>query len=628
MTFNRWSEQRVEAGVFETGAAEAESGAVEKSAAGVAWDLSALFSGPDDPALERALQQAAADAEAFAARYRGTINTPAGVSAGHLLTALREAEALQDAIVRISAYASLLFAADTSQEAHRTLMQRVEEQATALRNQLLFFDLEWLDVPDERAQRLIDDPLLAGYRHYLSSERRFRPHTLSEPEERLMNEKDLTGINAWRRFFTEFNAAQRFRAHINGQTRELNQSEALTLLRDPDRSVRQAVFEAFYSGLQAEGQVLAFVYDTRFHDHLVTSRLRKYPDPMAPRHLANDIDAGAVQTMMDVVERNYPLAHRYFTLKAGLLGLPKLELYDQYAPLLSVKERITFGEAREIILAALGRFSPAFADIARRFYDERWIDADPRNGKRGGAFCAGVSPSAHPYILCNYTDDLRDVMTVAHELGHGIHFYLSSRQTLFNYYMSLPVAETASVFAEMLVFDDLLAGLSDPRKRLALIASRLEDSFATLFRQTVLTRFEQLVYAARAKGRLSGAQIGELWLQANAPYYGDAVSLTKGYEWGWSYIPHFINTPFYCYAYSFGELLVLALYGKYRREGASFVPRYTALLESGGSLSPAEQLALVGVDIHDAGFWQVGFDELRRLMDEAERLAAVTRAES
>ncbi|MCS7061256.1 MAG: M3 family oligoendopeptidase [Anaerolineae bacterium] len=596
-----------------------------KSAAGIAWDLSELFAAPDDPALEQVFRQTAASAEAFAERYRGTIHTPSGVAPAHLLTALREAEALQEEMARLSAYASLLFAADTTQESHRALMQRVEEHMTALRNRLLFFDLEWLDVPDAHAHALIADPLLAPYRHYLSSERRFKPHTLSEAEERLMNDKDLTGINAWRRFFTEFSAAQRFTAQINGQTRELNQSQALALLRDADRATRQAAFESFYDGLRQDSHVLAFVYDTRFHDHLVTARLRNYSDPMAPRHLANEIDAQAVETMMSVVERNYPLAHRYFALKAELLGLPKLELYDQYAPLFESKEKIAFTDARQMILTALRRFSPAFADIAARFFDERWIDADPRNGKRGGAFCAGVSPAVHPYILCNYNDDLRDVMTVAHELGHGIHFYLSRKQTLFNFYMSLPVAETASVFAEMLVFDDLLAGLGDPRKRLALIAAKLEDSFATLFRQTVLTRFEQLVYQARANGRLSGAQIGELWLKANAPYYGDAVRLTPGYEWGWSYIPHFINTPFYCYAYAFGELLVLALYGKYRRQAAAFVPHYTALLESGGSLSPAEQLALVGVDIHDAGFWQIGFDELHRLIDQAEQLARAVR---
>jgi oligoendopeptidase F len=492
---------------------------------------------------------------------------------------------------------------------------------TAQRNKLLFFDLEWLEVPEEHAQRLIADPHLAPYRHHLASERRFKPHTLSEAEERIMNDKDLTGIRAWQRLFTEFAAATRFKVEIGGETRELNQSQVLVLLRDPDRETRRRAFESLCATLQERGQVLSFIYDTRFQDHLVSNRLRHYDDPMAPRHLANEIDGGAVDTMMAVVERNFPLAQRYFALKAGLLKLPKLELFDQYAPLFDVKERFAYGEARDIILGALGRFSPVFAETARRFFDERWIDADPRDGKRGGAFCYSLLPPQHPFILTSYNDDMRDVMTVAHELGHGIHGSLAAKQTLFNYYPSLPVAETASVFAEMLVFDDLLARMTDSSKRLALICGKLEDSFATVFRQTVLTRFEQLVYAGRAKGRLSAEQVGKLWLQANAPYYGDAVALTPGYEWGWSYIPHFINTPFYCYAYSFGELLVLALYGRYRREGASFVPRYTALLEMGGSLSPRDQMASVGIDIHDPAFWQVGFDELARLIGEAESLA-------
>jgi oligoendopeptidase F len=354
----------------------------------------------------------------------------------------------------------------------------------------------------------------------------------------------------------------------------------------------------------------------------VTNRLRHYEDPMASRHLSNEVDGAAVDAMMGVVEKNYSLAQRYFTMKAKLLNLPKLELYDQYAPLFDVKESFTYAEATDLVLKALDRFSPDFAGVARRFFNERWIDADPRSGKRGGAFCAGISPSVHPFILCSYNDDMRDVMTVAHEMGHGIHFYLSGKQTLFNYYMSLPVAETASVFSEMLVFDDLLARMTDPRKRLALICGKLEDSFATVYRQTVLTRFEQGAYAARGQGRLSGDQIGKIWMDANAPYYGGAVNLTRGYEWGWSYIPHFINSPFYCYAYSFGELLVLALYGKYRRDGGAFVPQYRELLESGGSMAPRDQLALVGIDINDTAFWQVGFDELERLLSEAEKLAA------
>jgi oligoendopeptidase F len=597
--------------------------AASKSAAGVAWDLSALFAGPDDPRIEAALSTLSARADAFDKTYRGTIAAPGGPSARQLLAGLREAEALQDEAIKVSAYAHLLYAADTTKDAHRALLQRVDEALTELRNKTLFFDLEWLAVADDDAQRLIAEPALANYAHYLRSERRYKPHTLSEAEERLMNDKDLTGISAWKKLFTEFTSATKYPVEIDGEIKQLNQSEALTLMRGPDRAVRQRAHEAFFGKLEANNQVSSFIYDTRFQDHLVNNRLRRYDHPMQPRHLANEIDGAAVETMMQVVERNFTLAHRYFALKARLMELPKLELFDQYAPLFDVKEEIHYDQAKDIVLTALQRFSPDFAAMSRRFFDEGWIDAAPRQGKRGGAFCAGVTPSSHPFILLSYNDNMRDVMTLAHELGHGMHDLLAAKQTLFNYYPTLPVAETASVFAEMLVFDDLLAGMDDARKRLALICGKLEDSFATVFRQTVLTRFEQLAYDARAKGRLSAEQIGQLWVQANAPYYGDAVTMTKGYEWGWSYIPHFINTPFYCYAYSFGELLVLALYGMYRREGAPFVPRYAQLLASGGSQSPTEQMAAMGIDITQAEFWQVGFDELARLVNEAEVLASL-----
>lgn len=593
-----------------------------KSAAGVAWDLSALYASPDDPCIENSLAALAAQADAFDQAYRETINVGSGPPAQHLLNGLHESEAMLEDAYKLSAYAQLLYAADTTQDANRTLVQRVEEALTAFQNKTLFFELEWLTLSDEDAGRLIDDPILAHYQHYLRSQRRYKPHTLSEAEEQLMNDKDLTGVNAWRRLFTEFTAATKYNIELNGEAREMNQSEMLTLMRNPDRAVRQRAHESFFGRLGQNGQVSSFIYDTRFQDHLVNNRLRKYEHPMQPRHLDNETDGEAVETMMRVVERNFPLAHRYFTLKAGLLGLPKLELYDQYAPLFDVKETIPYGQAKDIVLNALHRFSPQFSAMANRFFDGNWIDADPRSGKRGGAFCAGVTPSMHPFILMNYNDDMRDVMTLAHELGHGMHDLMAARQTLFNYYPTLPVAETASVFAEMLVFDDLLAGMDDSRKRLALICGKLEDSFATVFRQTVLTRFEQLAYEGRGKGRLSGEQIGKLWLQANAPYYGDGVNMTPGYKWGWSYIPHFINVPFYCYAYAFGELLVLALYGMYRREGASaFTPKYAELLASGGSQSPKDQLAAISIDIHDAAFWQVGFDELGRLVDEAEKLA-------
>jgi oligoendopeptidase F len=596
-------------------AAPATAGVAEKSAAGVAWDLSVLFASPDDPRIDESLKSLEAQADAFDKTYRGTIAVNGGPSAQHLLAGVQAMESMMDAAYRLSAYSRLLYAADTTKDAHRALMQRVEEALTAIQNKILFFDLEWLAVEDAAAERLVSDPLLATYRHHLASARRYKPHTLSEPEEKLMNDKDLTGISAWQKLFTEFTSSQKYSIEIDGQVRELNQSEILTLMRRPDRTLRQRAHETFFGTLEKNSAVLSFIYDTRFQDHLVNGRLRSYSSPAQPRHLDNDIDGAAVETMMQVVERNFPLAHRYFKLKAGLMKLPKLELFDQYAPLFDVKETITYPEAKDIVIGALQRFSPEFSGMARRFFDGNWIDADPRPGKRGGAFCAGVTPSTNPYILMSYNDDMRDVMTLAHELGHGMHDLLAAKQTLFNYHPSLPVAETASVFSEMLVFDALLAGMDDPKK--------LEDSFATVFRQTVLTRFESLAYAARAQGRLSGVKIGELWLQANAPYYGEALNMTKGYEWGWSYIPHFINTPFYCYAYSFGELLVLALYGMYRREGEGFVPKYRDLLASGGSAAPAQQMAAIGIDIRDAAFWQVGFDELDRLIGDAERLAAL-----
>jgi oligoendopeptidase F len=602
------------------GATSAET----KSANGVAWDLSALFDSPEDPRIEQTLSTLSDRADAFDRTYRGTIDIAGGPPPQHLLSGLREAEAIQSEMMKVSAYARLLYAADTTKDSHRALVQKVDEAMTALRNKLLFFDLEWLGLSDADAERSIQHPALETYRHYLHSERRYQPHTLTEPEERIINDKDLTGINAWQKLFTEFTSAAKYRIEKDGEVRELNQSEVLTLMRDPDRAMRRQAHESFFGALERNSQISSFIYDTRFQDHLVSNRLRKYEDPMAPRHLANEIDGEAVETMMRVVEKNFPLAHRYFALKASLLKLPRLELYDQYAPLFDVKERIIYPEAKDIVLSALNRFSTSFSNMARRFFDESWIDADPRAGKRGGAFCAGVVPSLHPYILVNYNDDMRDVMTLAHELGHGLHDMLASKQTLFNYYPTLPVAETASVFAEMLVFDDLLASMNDAKQKLALICGKLEDSFATVFRQTVLTRFERLAYDARANGRLSGERIGQLWLQANAPYYGEAVNMTEGYEWGWSYIPHFINTPFYCYAYSFGELLVLALYGMYRREGKSFAPKYTALLASGGSQAPTDQMAAIGIDIHDASFWQVGFDELARLVDEARRLSATS----
>lgn len=591
-----------------------------KSAGNIAWDLSRLFAAPSDPQIEQSLTALQERIAAFDKAYRGTISVSGGPSVAHLLAALRDYEAIQAAMARVNNYAYLVYAADTQPDAHRNLMQRVEEALTALGNLLIFFDLEWLALGDADAQKLYDDLTLANYRYYLQSTRRFKPHTLSENEERLNNEKNMTGINAWQRLFTEHNSATQYKWDDNGTPKTLNQSEILALIRNPDRQVRQRAHEVFYGTIGEQRDVRAFIYDTRFQDHLVNNRLRGYQSPIHPRNVANDIDGAVVESMMKAVEQNFPLAQRYFSLKAKLLGLDKLQMYDQYAPVGEVKRTMRYDAAQQKIMTAITRFSPKFADISARFFNENWIDAAPRPAKIGGAFCCPINSAEPPFILMSYNDQLYDVMTLAHELGHGIHFYLSGKQTWLNYNCSLPVAETASVFAEMLVFEDLLAEMNDKQDRLSLICHKIEDSFATVYRQTVLTRFEGLAYDARAKGRLSAQQINELWLQANAPYYGDALEMTKGYEYGWSYIPHFIGSPFYCYAYSFGLLLTLGLYGMYRREGASFVPKYTQLLESGGSLAAKDQMALIGIDITDTAFWQVGFDELARLVGEAEGL--------
>lgn len=592
------------------------------SATGVTWDLSDLFASHDDPRLEETLRECRRRAEDFAARYRGTIQVPSGPPAGHLLGGLKELEAIDEALSRVVAYAGLLYAADTQRPEYQDLEQRVEQWATEIRNLLLFFNLEWMELDEAETGRLIADPALAAYRHFLEVARRFRPHKLSEPEERLVNEKDNTGRNAFGRLFTELTSSLTFPVEQDGAIGDLTMSEVLALLYRPERELRQRAMTSLYDVLSRHGLVLTLVYDTLVQDHLTMDRLRRFPDPMAERHLSNEIDAEAVRQMMAVAEANYGIAHDYFRLKADLLGLSRLVLYDQYAPVGGALPARGFADAREAILEAFGSFAPTLRDIAAEFFSRQWIDAEVRRGKRGGAFCYSPTPELHPYILCNYTDNLRDVMTVAHELGHGIHGYLARRQTPFNYHTPLTTAETASVFGEILVFDHLVRTEKDPAVQLALVAGKIEDILVTIFRQNVLTRFEERAFALRAKGRLTADALGSAWLEENGKYYGETVEMPEIYRWGWSYIGHFIHSRFYCYSYVFGELLVLSLYRLYREQGAAFVPKYIDLLEAGGSDAPEALLVPLGVDFHDPAFWQKGFDEIRGLVERARTLAA------
>lgn len=578
------------------------------------WDLSDLFDGPNDPRIAETLAKGTRDAEAFASRFRGTVHVPGGPLPSHLFDALSSLELLLDGVYRVGGYSHLIFTGDTTKPEYRDLEQRVRVESTAIQNLLVFFELEWQKVEDADADRIMAAPELARYRYYLRRERQNRPHTLTEPEEKIMSDMRVSGASAWRGLFTELISGLTFPVERDGTTKNVTLSELLSLVRDPDRSVRQRAYETQYRVLRQHDQVLSYVYNSLVQEKRTVDRLRYYPNPMASRHQSNDLDPEIVETMMNAVEANAHLAQEYFRLKAKLLGLAKLAIYDQYAPIGATSETCDYSTAQRTVLDAFSAFTPSFGEMASEFFEKRWIDAEVRPGKAGGAYCMSITPRHHPYILCNYTDNLRDVLTVAHELGHGLHGQLARGQSDFEYHSSLALAETASVFGEILVFERLVDAASTTEAKIGLIGGKIEDIFATVFRQTTMTRFEQFAFTRHQKGRLTPEGLGDDWIEANRRYYGDSIEMDENYRWGWSYIPHFINSPFYCYAYSFGELLVLALYRTYQEQGASFIPGYVEFLSRGGSGSPTELLAPLGIDITDPTFWSKGFVEIERLI--------------
>jgi oligoendopeptidase F len=580
-----------------------------------------LYSGLDGAGISEDQTTALGRAQHFEKSYRGKIGEPP--SPELLLAAVRDLESISEQMDRPSVYASLLHSAKTDDPRAGALLARAREERTAANKHLIFFDLEWVSVPQEKAASLLSSPILAAYRHYLEQKRAWRPHYLSEPEEKILDEKGITGRAAFVRLFDESVSASEFPFTLGGTTEALSLQQILAKLYHPDRAVREASAAGVTKGLQANARLLSYIFNTLVLDHQSDCRLRRFPDPMAPRHLANEISPQVVDALLTATERRQGLVQRYYRLKARLLGMDRLYDYDRYAPIFSDLPTCAWPEARRIVEDSYSAFSPRAGEIVTDFFEKKWIDAELRPGKRGGAFSSSAVPSVHPYILLNYTDKLRDVMTLAHELGHGIHQYLSRPVGYLQCDTPLTTAEMASVFGEMLTFQGLLKRYPDARTRLALLCSKIEDAFATVFRQVVLTRFEQSLHEARReKGELEIAQINGLWMAANRPMHGDAVELTDGYAWWWLYIGHFIHAPFYCYAYAFGELLVLALVQKYKQEGPAFVPRYLALLAAGGSDSPDRLLAGLGVDVNSPAFWELGLQLLADMVTEAEQLAA------
>jgi oligoendopeptidase F len=593
------------------------------SADGISWDLNDLYHGPDDPRIEGDLAEARRRAEAFEAAYRNKIDVPGGPAPDLLRIALEELESLAEQMDRPAVYAGLLHAAKTDDPRRGALVARTREQRTAINKHLIFFDLELVKLPDEAARALLEAPQLVKYRHYLEQKRAWRPHYLSEPEEKVLDEKNITGRAAFVRLFDETIASMRFPVEHEGRVEQLSLQQVSSKLYEPDREVRRAAAAGWTKGLRDNARLLTYIFNTLVLDHHSDCTLRRFAGPMGPRNLANEISDQVVDALMTAAERHHGTVQRYYRLKGRLLGIEPLYDYDRYAPLFPDLPACDWEQGRRTVEESYEAFSPRAGAVIREFFDRRWIDAELREGKRGGAFSSSAVPSAHPYILMNWTDKLRDVMTLAHELGHGLHQYLSRGVGYLQCDTPLTTAETASVFGEMLTFQRLQQLHPDPKTRLAMLCSKIEDGFATVFRQVVLTRFEQLLHKARQeRGEQTTEQINELWLEANRPMHGDAVRLTDDYAWWWLYIGHFIHVPFYCYAYAFGELLVLALVQKYKQEGPAFVPRYLDLLSAGGSEAPHVLLARMGVDVTDPAFWQLGLRLLDDMVGEAERLAA------
>ena len=580
----------------------------------VAWDLSDLFEGTDDPRIEVEIEQAEAATDAFRTDYYGKV---AELDAAGLAEAIAERERIEEAFTRVAYYAQLNFSTDMADAPRGALVARIMEKGAAIDTQLLFFGLEIAALDDEVADALIASPELEHWRHWLQSLRKYRPYLLSEPEEKIITEKTVSGVSAWDRLFDELTGA--IRVHLDGD--EISFEEAMSRLYSGDREVHRSAAEAVTEALAPGLRTRSYIFNTIVVDKSIDDRLRGYETWISARNLANDTTDEAVQALIDATTSRYDVVQRYYTLKAKLIGLDKLAYYDRLAPVGEDPSTVPWDEARGLVTNAYADFAQEAGDVAERFFRAQWIDAPVRDNKRTGAFCATNVPGVHPYILMNYTGDRRSILTLAHELGHGLHGYLAQPLGLFNASTPLTTAETASVFGEALTFKRLLALEDDPQRRLGLLAGRIEDSIATVFRQIAMNRFEDVVHnGRRQEGELSMERLEELWLGTQRDLFADAVDI-DGYGTWWSYIPHFMGTPGYVYAYAYGFLFALTIFRKYEVEGEALVEPYFDMLRAGGSKSPQELAEMVDLDLNDPQIWASGIEAISVEMDEAEALA-------
>jgi oligoendopeptidase F len=581
------------------------------------WDLSDLYQGPDDPRLDRDLARGRELAGEFAKQYRGRLALLGGPE---LAAALEAYERLIETVWRPQIYASLLFSGQTADPGAQALLNRTQQEGTESLNEVKFFDVELKKMPEEVYAHLRRQPELERFGHYLDAARRFAPFTLSEAEEQLADLKNLTGRSAFTQLYTEVSSSLRIPLTIQGERREVTVAEARALRSSPDRELRKQATEGLMQAFEGQSHVLNFCFNVLFQDHALEVQLRRFPSVTEPTFLEDELPPEVVEALMQTTEANYPLAQRYMRLKAKVLGIDDFASHDLLAPLEATERKIGFADGQRLVLDAFGSFSPRFREIAAEFFDRRWIDVLPRQGKRDGAFCSGGLPSVHPWVLLNYNDRIEDVSTLAHELGHGIHFYLARQQSPLNFWPTTPLAETASVFAELVLMKRITEQERDRTVLRSLLGARIEDILGTVFNQVAYTRWEMRAHARRSQGVVPPEDFGALWMAERQRLYGDSVQLFPRDRWGWISIPHFVNYRFYCYSYAFGQLLVLALFGRYEEAKNDFVPRYVELLSSGSSESPQKLLGRVGMDIADPGFWAAGFRTVEALIDEFEAL--------
>jgi oligoendopeptidase F len=579
------------------------------------WNLGELFPGFESPELQGAFDNVEEQVASFEG-VRNKLNPD--MDKETFLEVVGASEATTRIVNKIYAFTGLSFSSDTQDQTAQTYMARVQQFAAEMQNRTLFFSLWWKELDEANAARLMSDA--GDYRYYLEAMRNFKPYTLGEAEEKVINIKDVTGVGALETLYDAITNRYVFKLEVNGETKELTRGQLMAYVQGSDPELRAKAYQELYRVYGNDGPILGQMYQTRARDwHNENIGLRKFSSAMSVRNLANDVPDEAVNALLDVTRRNAKVFQRYFKIKAKLLGVDRLRRYDIYAPVAKSDKKFDYNDAAKMVFDSFRSFDPQIAEMAQRVFDQEHVDSEVRKGKRDGAFCWSVLPDMTPFVLLNFQGRARDVATMAHELGHAIHAMLASHHSTFTFHSSLPLAETASTFGEMMLTDKLLAEETDEAVRRDILFKQMDDAYATIMRQVFFALFERDAHDKIQKNA-SVDELSALYMENLKEQFGDAVDLSDEFKWEWVSIPHIYHTPFYVYAYAFGQLLVFSLYQQFKAEGDSFKPKYLKVLSAGGSEAPAKILAEAGVDIRSAKFWQGGFDVLSRMVDELEKL--------